>query len=1383
MLFLCNDGGFMRKKFKIAVNKIAKFLMLFAMIFSSLEEPLMVFAETGDYEPTVGALKLGTDGEISQTGSVSTTATSKDGKVDVTKTVTADKTTPGKYHVEFNIKGKSTQEKDPIYVVIVFDRSGSMCGREGYSACTNQTKWDNAVAGAKSFASNVINSISTAKVALVTFAGSATQDRGFSREALTDSNFGNPFGGTNLNDGLIKANSYLNTIPQADQARAKKFVVVMSDGKPTYYVNSYGSNTGNGEDTTKNVLDATLGYADTLKQSASIYSIGYSLPSGNVYNHSYTYGGRTYSSLTAKQVLSFIASPKADGSGNNYYNADDEDDIIGVFDQIATSIIAAGGNATLTDNIGGSFKVVGSNNYGGTKKSETIASITDAGYKFEFDIEINPDVETGWHNTNSGFKLEYTNSAGGETSVIGTEDPMVYWKQAVYNYKVNYYKDSTNGTKLATDERSAAKNTIINESNVEKDKYLAQAGDGYEFKNTSPTSITIDGSGNQEINVVYGLKEFKYNVNYYYDNVKDSSLSYGPVIYGTTVDSKDYYLNNTDIKDGYKLDEENTSSDIVTIDDNGKEINIYYIKDSFGYTINYYFNGSINKNLTKVGKGEFGTNINARDNYLSSDVLSDNGYNDYFLDPTKPHNPDNIIISDDENSNHIDVYYVNTEINQEIEKTTSTQIINSENDVVNYKVEYETTATNVKEGDKVVVTITDTLPYEINLEKSDLDGGRYSNKTITWTFTETVSEFTPNYKFTKEINYSVVYKDFASVSSSDKKLVNEVSGKVTVGDKTIEKTTDTAEVPVEIYGELVVTYKDEDGNELAVTETSRKLAGTNYTTSSKTFAGYSLNGMPTNKDGKYVGEDTVYVDYVYKKNAYAYTIDYHFNGTLDSDLRNSGSALYEAVISARDNYLSSDVLSDNGYNDYFLDPTKPHNPDNIIISDDENSNHIDVYYVNTEINQEIEKTTSTQIINSENDVVNYKVEYETTATNVKEGDKVVVTITDTLPYEINLEKSDLDGGRYSNKTITWTFTETVSEFTPNYKFTKEINYSVVYKDFASVSSSDKKLVNEVSGKVTVGDKTIEKTTDTAEVPVEIYGELVVTYKDEDGNELAVTETSRKLAGTNYTTSSKEFFGYELKETPTNKDGKYVGDKVIYVEYVYGKSIGYSEEELVKTGDNEVLSVDSPFNYTISYKTSIYDYVGDVEITIEDDPEFEIDEEKSIIPDACIYSSSKIVCKYTRTISSVNDQDISIEEKLTLYYKDINKAEVSNNAVAIVKYGSETKETDTSETIIVPSGKVVSKYIKENGEKLCDDVVSTGLVGANYKTNSKIFDGYSLIDTYGSEDGKYTIEDITVTYVYSEIPLPPKTGFEGSSFNYLYFMISLVLLYVIKKNIQ
>lgn len=63
------------------------------------------------------------------------------------------------------------------------------------------------------------------------------------------------------------------------------------------------------------------------------------------------------------------------------------------------------------------------------------------------------------------------------------------------------------------------------------------------------------------------------------------------------------------------------------------------------------------------------------------------------------------------------------------------------------------------------------------------------------------------------------------------------------------------------------------------------------------------------------------------------------------------------------------------------------------------------------------------------------------------------------------------------------------------------------------------------------------------------------------------------------------------------------------------------------------------------------------------------------------------------------------------------------------------------------GKVIAKYIDVKGNVLSEDVITTGMVNDDYRTNTKSFKDYELIKVEGSETGLYTSEDIVVTYIY------------------------------------
>ena len=85
------------------------------------------------------------------------------------------------------------------------------------------------------------------------------------------------------------------------------------------------------------------------------------------------------------------------------------------------------------------------------------------------------------------------------------------------------------------------------------------------------------------------------------------------------------------------------------------------------------------------------------------------------------------------------------------------------------------------------------------------------NKTITWIFEEKLEEFYKEYNISKKINYTVVYKNIADISSSrNNKLVNSATGTTFVDNKILTTDRDTEDVIVEIKGNLVVKHLEKD---------------------------------------------------------------------------------------------------------------------------------------------------------------------------------------------------------------------------------------------------------------------------------------------------------------------------------------------------------------------------------------------------------------------------------------------------------------------------------------------------------------------------------------------------------------------------------------------
>ena len=1699
-------------------SKFAKIILLLAVIFSDLMTPVSVLAnEITKAEANKG--DVGINNEASNTGSVTVSSGSLANEGDVLVTKTVSKTdTLGRYKVEFNIKGKdvvsSTEVSKPVYAVVVFDKSGSMkstktCIKWEKRNCVeyeSDEKWESAVQGAKDFANTLLSKVSSANIALVTFSGdSGRRDtayddanvvRGFANANLDNVNFGFANGGTNLHAGLYEANKLLSS--SSIPSDAYKYVVIISDGEPTFYYDNSGYTNGEGDSTNTATYNATISMANTVKAKAEVFSIGYMLPSGNVYGNK-----------TAEDILREVATADSVGSKVQHYVNADPEAVANAFNSIASEIsrTKAGTNAVLTDNLGSQF-TLSTDSDARSYVSEVIPEITEQGTTISFYVDIDQDSATGWHDTNAGFKLEYIDHKGEKRTLDCDVNPQVYWVQNKYNYTVNYYKDSFDSNNLiSSDVREAINGTVINESNVDRDKYLPE---GYEFNNINPSSITITNDGNnKEINILYTIKKLNYVVNYYYDDILDSSLTINKsdIPYGTQVDASAYYLNDSDIRDGYTLDTVKSDSGTYIIRDNNLVINIYYKKNNYEYSVNYFFNNE--KGFTTNDSAIYGDKITAQSKWLSSEELSNQNRSDYFLDPSKSEeNNKEITIGTDKDENVLDIYYINTNFdntNETISKVANNTIVTSSDDKISYKVTYNTSINNVRNGDRVVVTITDKLPGSIVESESILSGGVYNSEdnTITWTYTYEIEEYNATYNISKEINYTVKYENYLSFNGST--LVNTASGYTTVShegldDKTTEGREDSASTEVEVKGTVNVLFKDTDGREIATkVELGEKLAGTEYTTEAKNITGYTLDEtkLPSNASGKYI-EGNIDVVYYYTKNdgditeneitkigpdtvssvddTFDYTLTYkgkvenyvgkatlvltdklpydavieskdnrcivenstvtctaiyEVNGTkeindefnisvkytnIDSDkvvntvnskltLENNsaetedeketevykgtvvatykdtdGNTLHEDVVTTdlagkpykteeksfygytlkeilgadeegtykanatlEVNYIytknTGDVTEnivnktqeniitniDSEYHyvlrysgkveDYVgnvtleLTDTLPYNA--TIISMDEQKCKLDgktivctdVFTIDetnkvinatfdiilkyTSVGAEVKNIVNSKLIYGDNSVTdtdeiidevpsgkvtatyitdeNVKLhedvvttdlvgkEYSTEpkeffgytlkevigsekGTYTKEdikvdyiytknaGDieepstekigpdyvetvdgtfnyvitasgtiknyigKVTLKVVDTLPYKIDESKSTLVGNCIydGDKTIVCSKEYIIdeSDYAINEDGEKEFNINETFDlSLVYIGITDKTVTNSVETEIIL-DKIKEETEDHTDTEVK-EGTVIATYKSEDGITLHEDVKTTSLAGELYKTEEKTFYGYTLREAPSNQEGKYIADEIITVNYVYSKNIGTSSEELEKIGNSLVESVNGKFDYTLNYHTTINDYVGEVKLIITDILPYEIDLEKSVFSKNCTYVDGNIVCTYDGIMIDENNREVNISEEFSLYYIGVNDKVVTNKAEAVLTYGETIKKTDDEFNTEVKEGKVIVNYVAlVDGEyvKLTDSIELTGLVGNKYETSKKDFDKYSFAYVIGESEGEYAEEITEVTYVYSLIPLPPQTGVLGMNLSmFAQYALALVAALILRKT--
>ena len=190
--------------------------------------------------------------------------------------------------------------------------------------------------------------------------------------------------------------------------------------------------------------------------------------------------------------------------------------------------------------------------------------------------------------------LPLTITANSEEHII-----KVFYKKEEYEYTVEYYYEGTKDNSKTEIARAKFKDII----NDYQDKNIT----GYKLDKTEGLPLTITANPENNIIKVYYIKaEIEYTVEYYYEGVKDESKT-------ETLKAKfENKVNNYPDKNitGYKLDKTEGLPLTITANPENNIIKVYYIKDSFEYTVEYYYEGIKDESKTEVSKAKFEDIIN-----------------------------------------------------------------------------------------------------------------------------------------------------------------------------------------------------------------------------------------------------------------------------------------------------------------------------------------------------------------------------------------------------------------------------------------------------------------------------------------------------------------------------------------------------------------------------------------------------------------------------------------------------------------------------------------------------------------------------------------------------------------------------------------------------
>ena len=256
---------------------------------------------------------------------------------------------------------------------------------------------------------------------------------------------------------------------------------------------------------------------------------------------------------------------------------------------------------------------------------------------------------------------------------------------------------------------------------------------------------------------------------------------------------------------------------------------------------------------------------------------------------------------------------------------TATKKITKKDSEVSYKI--TATGSIVDYIGNGTVTLTSQVPFEIDEENSILDGGTYNKETntITWTINKNVNTYeNSNKNIGIEKNLKVVYKN---ITSSDRKITNNVSVRVELDNNESNKTTQV-ETDIEVKGKIKVYYyeKDKDGQnkEIKTSEELVDYVGEEVEIEGKDIKGFSIIEKPNEINYTYLEEEQI-VMFVYKRKEYKITT----TSTTDDGTIKNGS---QTVIYGED----SDVIVIKSDKDYCIETITINGKEkNINVCDDE----------------------------------------------------------------------------------------------------------------------------------------------------------------------------------------------------------------------------------------------------------------------------------------------------------------------------------------------------------------------------------------------------------------------------------------------------------------
>ncbi|EHD1582900.1 LPXTG cell wall anchor domain-containing protein [Listeria monocytogenes] len=272
----------------------------------------------------------------------------------------------------------------------------------------------------------------------------------------------------------------------------------------------------------------------------------------------------------------------------------------------------------------------------------------------------------------------------------------------------------------------------------------------------------------------------------------------------------------------------------------------------------------------------------------------------------------------------------------------------------------------------------------------------------------------------------------------------------------------------------------------------------------------------------------------------------------------------------------------------------------------------------------------------------------------------------------------------------------------------------------------------------------------------------VFYKDENGNELATSETITGKSGENYQTTEKTITNYKLREIEGQASGQF-GDSDTTVTYVYEKADGAPVTVKYVDGDGNELATSDTLNGKIDapYQSTAKSITGWTVKTTPTNANGVFTNANQTV--TYVYEKANgapVTVKYVDGDGNELATSDTLNGKIDAPYQSTAKS-LSGWTVKTTPANANGVFTDTNQTVTYVYEKadgapVTVKYIDEDGNELAIPDTLNGKIDAPYQATAKSLSGWTVKTTPANANGVFTDTNQTVTYVYEKADGAPVT---------------------------